>query len=100
MNVTAYITPDVCYGGLFQEVGGHTITPTAVSCSFNDAITFTCNRGWTTAVKGWYVFHIDNARFHRIGQLPLYIKSGHQCGTEIELIMHYDHDVIVVCEMT
>ena len=99
-QVRAYITPDVVYGKLYDEIGGHTISPTSSSFEFGDVIKFVCNRGYTTTVKGWYVFHVNNEKYHRIGQLPTYFRSGNQWTTDMELIMHYDHDVIVVAEMT
>lgn len=99
-NVSTYITLDVNYGDLRANVGGHTVTPTTATFEKGDTLKFVCNRGWATSVKGWYVFHIDNARFHRVGQLPMYFQKGNQWTQEIEIAMMYDHDVIVVVEMT
>jgi hypothetical protein len=100
MNVTTYITLDVNYGDLRQEVGGHTISPTNSIFSKGDIIEFKCNRGWATSVKGWYVFHVDNTNLRRLAQLPMYFEKGNQWTQDISITMHYDHDVIVVCEMT
>lgn len=99
MNVSTYITTNVAYGSLFSEIGGHTISQSSSSFSFGDVVKFTCNRGWTTCIGGWYVFHANNATYHRTDQLPMYFRTGNQWTTEIEIVMHYNHDVIVVAEM-
>ena len=100
MNVTSYITLDVRYGDLRTSVGGHIISPTASNFQYDDVLKFSCSRGWAASVRGWFVFDASNIQLHRTNELPMYFNAGNQWTQDIEIVMHYDHDVIVVCEMT
>ena len=96
----AYVTNDVMYGGLFSEIGGNTLTVTSSRFDPGDVIHFSYNPGWTLSVKGWHVFSETNRTFHREGQLPMYFKNGNDNTEEMDLIMAYNEDIIVVLELT
>lgn len=107
MNVKTYITNDVNYGGLYDNMWGSTVSSSSATFSYGDVVGFdfiqtpklTCQQPYQTMFNGWFIFDADDVVLHK-RRLVGHYETGDSWTMNMKLTMNYTGSVIVVAEVT